>query len=219
MLLCAAAPSDAAPSATVPLLVRASQCSPVGSWAGQNYSTAYPGSLWPRGTVKSCVWKFRLDEKDATYDYYLVAVDADVAVTGGQANLGANAYIEIDSSKAAASSAGSYDATKSYTSNKSCTSNFSLSVGVGAFSASVTPTVCSGYSVNRTYVGPKGASFNAPKLGGVRGLETGYLQRVPAGTVPIFTVAVKRPTYKHVYESGSKYYRETAAWTTWTAVL
>jgi hypothetical protein len=211
-----AAPSGAAVSSTVSLSIRASQCSSSYSWAGKNVTTAYASPSWPRGTVRFCAWKYRMADSDKQYDYYLVYASSDYNRSAGTASLGAPAYQYLDSSTSA--SGGVYGATKSYTSNKSCSQSFAVGVSAGPFSADVTPTVCSGYSVTRSYYGASGAGWTAPKVGGVGDLQSTFYQKVPAGTVPIFTVEFIRPTYTHTWYADL-YWKESAGSTKWTAIL
>jgi hypothetical protein len=211
-----ATPSSAAVSASVSLSIRASQCSSTYSWAGANVSTAYAAASWPRGSVNFCAWKYQMKDSDPYFDYYLVYGVSSYSRSAGSANLAAPAYQQLDSSRSA--SGGVYGATKSYTSNVSCNSSLSVGVSAGPFSATVTPSLCSGYSVSRYYSGPSGNGWKATKVGGVKSLQSTFYQKVPQGTKPIFTVNFIRPTYRHVWY-GNLYWKETAGSAKWTAIL
>lgn len=215
LLVGTSVPANAAPSANVGLKVRASSCSQSYSWAGKNVGTAYPGAFWNRGTASFCVWKYRLDDEDKNYDYYMVFADATYKHTDGYQSLDASGYIDITSNKTGSITS----ATGSYSSSKSCTSALSIGVSLGIFSATITPQLCKGNSVTRTGVGGTYAAYSTPNVGEAPSMEGAYLQRVPNGTVPVYTVTFKRPTYSHKYDSGAQLYRETAAWTNWTAIL
>jgi hypothetical protein len=216
MTAVAAIPASASISASVSLSFRASQCSSTVSWAGANPSTSFASASWPRGSVKFCAYKYRMADSDPYYDYYLVYGSSDYSRSAGSASLSAPAYQQLNSNRAASGNV--FGSTKSYTSNSSCSSSFQVGVSAGPFSASVTPTVCSGYTVSRYYNGASGAGWHAAKVGGVSDMQSTFYQKVPQGTAPIFTVNFYRPTYQHLWYANL-YWKETAGSTKWTAIL
>lgn len=215
LLVGSSVPANAAASANVALKVRASSCSQTYSWAGKNVGTSYPGAFWNRGNASFCVWKYRLDDEDKAYDYYMVFADATYKHTGGYQSLDAAGYIDITSNKTGSLS----KASGGYTSSKACSSALSVGFSLGVFSVNLTPQLCKGNSVARTGVGATYATYSTPNVGEAPSMEGAYLQRVPQGTVPVYTVTFKRPTYTHKWDSGAQLYRESAGWTNWTAIL
>jgi len=165
--------------------------------------------------VTFCVKKFSFGDSDPLYDYFVVSATAAYTLTGGPRTQAAPGYIDITSNKSASSNV--FGGSPSYTSKTGCTTAFSVSAGVGPIGASWSPKLCSGFSVTRSSLGASGALFRIDKVGGATSAEVVYMQKVAKGTVPIYTVDLKRPTYTHV-RSGATY-KETAAWTTWRAIV
>ena len=155
-------------------------------------------------------------DSDPAFDYYLVYSSSDFTRTAGSANLAAPSYQQVTSSRTASGNV--YGATKPYSSNVSCSTALSVGVSAGPFSATVTPSLCSGYSVTRPSVGPTAASWYAAKAGGVPHMQSTFYQKVPQGTVPIFTVNFYRPTYTHVWYANL-YWKETSGSAKWTAIM
>lgn len=208
-------PASAGVDASVDLSLVASYCTSWYSWAGSNVSTKHASHQWPAGKVKHCAFKYRMKDSDPSADYYLAFLQSDFTHTSGYKSLPAAAYQRLSSSRSAVTNV--FAGTPSYTSSKSCTTPVTISVGKGPFSASVTPQICSGYSVNRSYLGTSSVGWTAPKAAGANLMEGVYFQKVAQGAKPIFTYEFVRPTYTHTW--NGTFWLEKSGWSTRTATL
>ncbi|MFG2039545.1 hypothetical protein [Dactylosporangium sp. NPDC048998] len=181
-------------SSSVSASIAKSSCTPTAtSWFG-GYPTIgifpYPN---PQGTVKFCVYKLKFADTDSTADYYGIVLQSKWTFTKGSrdypAAMNQSAYSNIGALSAV------YDGTGSFTSNVSCTSPLTIGLNIGVFSAAVTPTVCSGFKVTAAGATTTGDSWSSPKAGGLTTLETMYVQKVPQGKVPLFSVNFGIPQY------------------------
>ena len=133
---------------------------------------------------------------------------------GGQPSQDAAAYQYISSSKSARGHV--FDATPSYTSSEECSNNFPVSLSLAGIGVTVNPKVCDSYRVKRTSKSATTAAYTAAKVGGVRSVETAYVQKVAKGAKPVYTVTFWRPTYKHRWNGAQ--WVETSGNTKWTAI-
>lgn len=219
-LLCANPQPASAASASVSLSIVSSHCSGWASWRGSSYSTVVQAA-WVHGTVKHCVTKYKMADSDKSADYYLIELSSEYKVTrenslAGMPNQKAIAEQETTSSKKASGTV--YSGTKTFTSSKSCTSSFSVSAGIGPFSFSVSPSLCSGYTVKRTDLGAYGAGWKADYAGEAPSMETAYAMKVAEGTKPVFTSKFHRPYYTIKWNDLRTSYTVTPAWSTWTSI-
>lgn len=179
------------------------------------YAGGYPvqgaqyGDRWATGHVYVCYTKYRISDGDPNGDYYALVADSHWTYSAGNKSYPARMYQFVASN--ATSKDNVYGSTPGFTSNQSCSTSFSVSFGVGPFSVSTSPRVCSGYTVSRTTYSYVRSNWQAEKVGGLSNVETAYSQKVANGTVPKFEVHFAIPNYGHYY-NGS-YWQTTANWT------
>lgn len=200
----AAAPAEAAsvPNGAIVTSACSSQTSKY-AWNG----LAKAGLGYPRGTVYVCWWKYKMTDADSRADYYAVVASSYWTHSAGPAGYDAAMSQSIQSSVAARDNV--YNATGSFQTNTNCSSPVSLSIGWGPFSASTSPTICSGYKVTRSTYNSAGAGWSSPKAAGLRKIETMFTQKVPQGTVPRYTVRFSIPIYTNTYIPTSPYISTT----------
>ncbi|MFI0448208.1 hypothetical protein [Actinomadura sp. 6N118] len=170
-----------------------SQSSPY-KWWGGGPSSASAYTYRPRGTVFICFTKYKISDSDRRYDYWAVQIQSNWRFRDGDAKAGARMFQNIKSSIEARGNV--YAATPTHKSNRSCNQSFSVGVQAGFFGASVSPKICSGYTVQRSSYSAKYARYTSTKAGGLRRVETVYTQKVPQGRVPKYNLSVGVPRYQ-----------------------
>jgi hypothetical protein len=193
-------------SSSVPATILRSACqgrSTLIHWRGgdNNWNTYQ----LPHGTVVVCYTKYRLGDSDPTGDYYAMEISSEWT-------LNSQTFYPNDdavTTQYAISNTGSIDDrygwTKSFTSSRSCTSPFSVGLNLAIFSITTSPSVCSGYGVSVINPGSTGATWKAGFAGEMREIETTFVQKVPNGTVPKFSLQFRIPYYIYTYKSGMYY--------------
>ena len=179
MAAAAAIPASASISASVSLSFRASQCSSTVSGRRQSLNLVCV-SLWPRGTVKFCAYKYR--HRPATPTTTTTSTRVVRLQPLGWLRLPVRAGLPAAQLEPCCVPRQRLRLHQVLTSNSSCSSSFQVGVSAGPLSASVTPTVCSGYTVSRYYNGASGAGWHAAKVGGVSDMQSTFYQKVPQGT-------------------------------------
>jgi hypothetical protein len=194
--------SASAMSMSVPATILGSGCSTTMSWwGGYPAATGNWPSKRPKGTVKVCWFKYRLKDQDPNGDYYAVDTKTTWTISEGAASYPANMYQSLASSLSSKDNV--FDSTGSHTSSTSCSTGVSLSFSIGIASASVSPKVCRTYSFARYSKTSNGSDWSSAKAGGLRVVETGFMQKVPNGLVPKFDFVFGIPRYNNAwYEAG-----------------
>lgn len=170
-----------------------SQSSPY-KWWGGGPSSASAYTFRPRGTVFICFTKYKISDSDRRYDYWAVEIESNWRFTDGDAKAGAQMFQNIKSSIEARGNV--YAATPTHKSNRSCSQSLSVAVQVSFFNATVSPKICSGYTVKRSSYSAKYARYTSAKAGGLRRVQTLYTQKVPQGRVPKYNLSVGVPRYE-----------------------
>jgi hypothetical protein len=218
-LVTTAAPASAVatfvPGASINKSYCTSQTAQLAWWGGNN-NGVHPDLVQPKGSMYLCYYKYRIADSDSSGDYWAMSVETYWTLRDGEADYPAVMYQNATSNLSARSNV--YTATPSFTSNTSCNSSLSFTVSAGPIGATVRPRVCSGYRVNRYGYGPTQALYTSTSAGGLRKVETVYLQKVANGAVPRFTVSVAIPRYTHTW--NGLYWKQTAklTWLSYTGV-
>jgi hypothetical protein len=179
-------------------------------WWGmtQQNSVVHPNNA-PRGTVSFCLYKYRILDADPGFDYYAIAIQSFWTTTSGTTSYTALMNQSVYSNWAARD--GIYAATPRFVSDQNCTTPLSISLALSVFSLSVSPQVCSGYTVDQISETNRGAAWSTARVSKVPKLETSYAQKIPnGGSVPKFDVQFKLPQYTAAWTGN--YWHYTAAW-------
>lgn len=179
-----------------------SACSSWLPWRGSNQVILRLGSAVSKGSVRYCFRKLRVADSNPTKDFYVAVVQAEVLWTGERAigapdprGLPAPSSITVTSSVPAIGN--DYGASPTID-GRSCTGPVSVSVGYAGFGISVTPTICSGGRMNRDYWNSSGASWSTATLGQFSRWESTFVEAVPQGRIPNFSVTATYPTWTGV---------------------
>jgi hypothetical protein len=174
----------------------------------------YPQYSMPTGTVYFCWTKFRLSDSDPSGDYYSYVLSSTWTRTGGWPYWPAQMTQKVVSSKASVSN--DYGATPTFSSSTGCTSPFSVGFNLGGVGVSVSPSLCSGYTVSRSSYGATGAAWTGGYAGEMHVIETAYFQKVAQGQVPLANFTWSYPWYTLNYTNP--YYSSTPVWRSYVLV-
>jgi hypothetical protein len=201
-LLVAAIPAAGIYS-SVPATILKSVCSsrstPMTWRGGENH---WNTSDLPHGTVVVCYTKYRLQDQDATGDYYAIEVSSEYTLSAATVYPSDPAVASQYAISDTASKDDRYGWTRAYTSSRSCTSPFTVGLNVAIFSISTTPEACSSYSVYVLNPGTRGATWQTTYAGEMRDIETTFVQKVPNGVVPTYSIQFRIPYYIYRYDAN-----------------
>lgn len=215
LALLVALPASAADFSTGASIVASgctSQSSPLGYAGGYAYTGVFPSS-WAKGTVYVCYTKQRLADSDPNGDYYAMTVTSNWTYSSGGRNYPARTYQYVASNTVSKDNV--YGAPGTMTSSTGCNTAFSVSWGLGPFTARVTPAFCSGYTVSRSAYTAQRANYTSSTAGELTKVETTYSQKVANGTVPRFEAHVAVPRYSHYWNGSQWQTTEQFYWVDW----
>lgn len=170
----------------------------------------------PRGTVKLCWVKYKLRSNDPDADYYAMSLQSSWNIKEGSRSYPAEMQMATDSTiRATGRVVGS---TSSYTSTHDCTEPFTVSFSVGPIGVSTTPRICDNYGIQRYKSAADKAYWRSTRAGGLRDIETAFVEKVPKGRVPKFDAVFAIPRYRvKYYEAGGYWTSEKRLkWISWT---
>ena len=187
-----------------------SSCRTVG-WHGGSpsgiYHTQYvppPGvgaylSDLPHGVMTICYYTYSGDQT-SDGDYYLAEAQAQISTDSSTYSRDyswpANTTFWVSSNIAPKDAV--IAATPGDKSTSSCGRSFSVGVNLGIFSVSTDLQECSGYTISEgTYSNKQGADWYTGTSGEVQLMSGAYVQKVPHGSSPTFTIQFAVPTYTY----------------------
>jgi hypothetical protein len=170
----------------------------------------------PSGKVKLCWVKYKLRSNDDRADYYAISLQSTWTLREGDKRYPAEMHQATDSTRGAIDRV--FGSTGSYTSSQDCTDPVTISFAVGPFGVSTTPRICDDYGISRYKSASDKSYWRSARAGGLRSIETAFVQKVRRGQVPKFDAVFAIPRYKVKYDEGAGYWRSKKhlKWISWT---
>ena len=144
------------------------------------------------GKMYTCFAKYRIDDEDSKYDYYVAGIDTTWEYTKGRTHYRAKAVLLVASNLTATEARG----TGTYVSASDCRRQVDVGLSLGVFSVSTPMQICEDYSVKLENARTTGARWTMANVGKAAGFEVMYIQKVKAGKKPTFTMTTSVPNDK-----------------------
>lgn len=172
-------------------------------WGGMD--TGIRTVKWAKGRVHVCWVKYRLKDRDDSADYYAVSLTSYWTMKRGLRRDPAEMNQIVTSSLGSKGSV--YGATNDFTSTRACNESLSVTLSAGPFGATVSPKLCESYKVDRYRYAESEAYWRSPRAGGLRKVETAFVQKVRQGRVPKFDIYFAIPQYRNYWYDAGGYWK------------